>query len=253
MPAGDIVAAGRNTEKLAELEELGVRTARIDFDEPTSLDAAFAGAETVMLVSGSEPGRRLPQHRAAIDAANAAGVARIAYTSVTDARKTSLVLAPEHKATEEYLEESGVPFTVLRNNWYHENYDGTVAQARATGTVVTSTGQGRVASASRADYADAAAVVLASDGHEGKVYELGGDTAWDFAEFAAQVGATFENVTPEAHAEILAGAGLDAGTAAFVVALDEGIRNGTLGNPTSDLSDLIGRPTTPLAAYLASR
>jgi len=257
-PASDVVAAGRNTDNLADLESEGVGVAKIDFNDAASLDAAFAGAETLMLVSASDPGQRFAQHKAAIDAAVRAGVARIVYTSATNALESTLILAPDHKATEEYLATAGVPFTVLRNNWYHENYDGTVAQARATGTIVTSTGEGRVASASRADYADAAAVVLVDDSHNGKVYELSGDTAWDFAEFAAAASAafgvdvTFESVTPESHTEILTGVGLDAGTAGFVVALDGNIRDGVLGTPTNDLSTLIGRPTTTLAQYLAA-
>ncbi|CAN5314587.1 SDR family oxidoreductase [soil metagenome] len=251
-PAGEIVAAGRNTGVLDDLKARGVRVARIDYDEPSTLDGVTSSGDVVMLVSGSEPGRRVPQHSAVIDAAKTAGAARIVYTSATNARNTSLVLAPEHKATEEYLEASGVPFTVLRNNWYNENYEGTVAQARQTGTVVTSTGDGRVASASRSDYAEAAAVVLASEGHEGKVYELGGDTAWNFAELAALLGAAFENVAPEEHLAILTGAGLDEGTAGFVVALDGNIREGVLGTPTGDLSRLIGRPTTTIAEYVAT-
>lgn len=251
VPAGELIAAGRDLSKVADLAERGVRTAAIDFDKPETLTAALAGVDTLMLVSASEPGRRFPQHKAAIDAAIAAGVKRIVYTSATNALESRLILAPEHKATEEYLATLDVATTVLRNNWYHENYEGTAAQARATGTVVTSTGAGRVASASRADYADAAAVVLVSEGHEGKVYELSGDTAWNFAEFAALLGAEFENVTTAEHIAILVGAGLDEGTAGFVAALDANIADGVLGTPTDDLRTLIGRPTTPLAEYLA--
>jgi len=250
-PASELVAAGRKVERLADLEAQGVRVAAIDYNDAASLDAAFAGVDTLMLVSSSDPGHRLAQHHAAIDAAVRAGVKRIVYTSAANALESSLVLAPDHKATEEYLAAAGIPTTVLRNNWYHENYAGTVAQARETGTVATSTGEGRVASASRADYADAAAAVLVSDGHEGKAYELSGDSAWSFAEFAAALGATFTNLTPEEHTRTLLDAGLDAGTAGFVVALDGNIRDGALATATPDLRTLIGRPTTPLQEWIA--
>lgn len=251
-PAGDIVAVGRKVEKVADLQERGVRVAAIDFGDPASLASAFEGADTLMLVSASEPGNRFAQHKAAIDAAREAGITRIVYTSAPNALESSLILAPDHKATEEYLAETGIATTILRNNWYHENYAGTAAQARATGEVVTGTGDGRVASATRADYADAAAAVLVSEGHDGKVYELTGNTAWTFAEFAAELGATFRSVEPAEQHAILLSAGLDEGTAGFVTALDGNIRDGALATTTDDLRRLIGRPTTPLAAYLAS-
>jgi len=257
-PAADIVAAGRNTAKLDDLKALGVGVARIDFSEPDTLETAFAGADTVMLVSASEPGQRFPQHKAAIDAAKTAGVSRIVYTSAPAATTSALVLAPEHKATEEYLVASDVPFTILRNGWYTENYTGAAQQAIASGTLASSTGAGTVSSASRKDYADAAAAVLVDDAHAGQTYELSGDTAWDFAELAAAItevsGApvTYTPLTPDEHRAALVGAGLDEGTAGFVVALDGNIRDGLLGHTPGDLSRLIGRPTTPLREGLAS-
>ncbi|MCU1412022.1 MAG: NAD(P)-dependent oxidoreductase [Rhodoglobus sp.] len=257
-PPGDIVAAGRSTGKRDDLVARGVRVARIDFSEPDTLDAAFAGAGTVMLVSASEPGQRFAQHKAAIDAAKAAGVNRIVYTSAPAATTSALVLAPEHKATEEYLVESGVPFTILRNGWYTENYTGAARQAIASGTLASSTGAGTVSSASRKDYADAAAAVLLDDSYAGKTYELSGDTAWDFAELAAAITeisgtpVALAALTPEEHRAALLGAGLDEGTAGFVVALDGNIRDGLLGHTPGDLSRLIGRPTTPLRDGLAA-
>ena len=257
-PPGDIVAAGRNTAKLDELAALGVGVARIDFTEPATLDAAFAGAGTVMLVSASEPGQRFPQHKAAIDAAKAAGVSRIVYTSAPAATTSALVLAPDHNATEEYLVASGVPFTILRNGWYTENYTGAAQQAIASGTLSSSTGAGMISSASRKDYADAAAAVLVDDSHNGKTYELSGDTAWDFAELAAAIAevggapVTYVPLTPEEHHAALLGAGLDEGTAGFVVALDGNIRDGLIGHTPGELSRLIGRPTTPLREGLAA-
>lgn len=257
-PSSDIVALGRSAQKLEALAPLGVRTAVADYTDRASLDAALAGADTVMLVSGSEVGQRFAQHAAVIDAAKAAGVGRIVYTSAPAATTSPLILAPEHKATEEYLAASGIPATILRNGWYTENYVGTAQQAIASGTLASSAGEGRVSSASRKDYADAAAVVLVDDAHAGQTYELSGDTAWDFAELASTVAdisgkpVTLVALTPEEHTAALTAAGLDEGTAGFVVALDGNIRDGLLGHTPGDLSRLIGRPTTPLRDGLAA-
>lgn len=256
-PSSDIVALGRSAEKLEALAPLGVRTAVADYTDRASLDAALAGADTVMLVSGSEVGQRFAQHSAVIDAAKAAGVSRIVYTSAPAATTSPLILAPEHKATEEYLAASGIPATILRNGWYTENYVGSAQQAIASGTLASSAGEGRVSSASRKDYADAAAVVLVDDAHAGQTYELSGDTAWDFAELASTVAdisgkpVVLAALTPEEHTAALLGAGLDEGTAGFVVALDGNIRDGLLGHTPGDLARLIGRPTTPLREGLA--
>jgi NAD(P)H dehydrogenase (quinone) len=257
VPAADIRALGRSAERLAPLAALGVQTVVIDFEQPETLDDAFAGGDALLLVSGSEVGKRIPQHRNAIEAAVRAGVGRIVYTSAPHATDTDLILAPEHAETERLLTESGLPVTVLRNNWYTENYTGQVDIAAATGELVGSAAGGRVASASRKDYAEAAAVVLTTDGHEGAVYELGGDVAWTFDDLAATIGdllgrpVSYRSVTPEAHTAALREKGLDEGTAGFVVALDGNIRDGALAEVTGTLSELIGRPTTPLAAGLA--
>lgn len=257
-PSSDIVALGRSAQKLEALAPLGVRTAVADYTDRASLDAALAGADTVMLVSGSEVGQRFAQHAAVIDAAKAAGVGRIVYTSAPAATTSPLILAPEHKATEEYLAASGIPATILRNGWYTENYVGTAQQAIASGTLASSAGEGRVSSASRKDYADAAAAVLVDDAHAGQTYELSGDTAWDFAELASTVAdisgkpVALVALTPEEHTAALTAAGLDEGTAGFVVALDGNIRDGLLGHTPGDLSRLIGRPTTPLRDGLAA-
>ncbi|HQY32825.1 MAG TPA: SDR family oxidoreductase [Actinotalea sp.] len=256
VPAGEIVAAGRRTERLADLAGRGVRTAAIDLDEPGTLRAAFARADVVLLVSGSELGRRVEQHRNAIDAAVAEGVGRLVYTSAPHADTTALILAPEHKATEEILRASGLAFTILRNSWYTENYVGALEQARVTGEVVASVGAGRVASASRADFAAAAAAVLVGAGHDGAVYELSGDVAWDHHDLAAAIGevvgrpVTYRAVDPAEHRAILVAAGLDEGTAGFVVALDGNIRDGLLAETSGDLARLIGRPTTALVEGL---
>ncbi|WP_111767054.1 SDR family oxidoreductase [Nakamurella deserti] len=252
VPAGDIVATGRNTDALAALAERGVRTAVADFADPASLKEAFAGADAVLLVSADVPGTRVELHRNAVEAAAATGVQHLVYTSAPNARETELILAPEHKATEEIIEASGVPATILRNGWYTENYLPTVEQARATGQLVASVGEGRVASASRRDYAEAAAVVLTTPGHQGAVYELSGDTAWHFDDLADAIGQVvgrqveYVRVTPDEQRAALIAHGLDEGTAGFVVALDGDTRKGLLGVVTGDLSRLIGRPTTPL-------
>ncbi len=257
-PATDIVGLGRSADKLAALDSLGVTTRVADYTDRASLDAALAGADTVMLVSGSEVGQRFAQHSAVIDAAKAAGVTRLVYTSAPAATTSALILAPEHKATEEYLVASGIPFTILRNGWYTENYTSTAQQAIASGTLATSAGDGTVSSASREDYADAAAVVLVDDGHLGATYELSGDTAWTFAELASTISdisgkpVALASLSPEEHTAALLAAGLDEGTAGFVVALDGNIRDGLLGHTPGDLSRLIGRPTTPLREGLAA-
>ena len=254
----DIVAGGRNLGKLDDLAARGVHVATIDYNDPSTLSAALVGADTLMLVSASEPGKRIEQHKAAIDAAVAAGVTRIVYTSAPQATTSHLILAPEHKGTEELIAASGIPSTILRNGWYTENYVRSVPQITATGELVSSVGDGRVASASREDYADAAAAVLTTDGHEGKVYELSGDVAWTQADLAAAISevtgttVTYVPKTTEEHAAILKSAGLDDGTVFFVTTLDSNTSDGLLAETSGDLARLIGRPTTPLKEGLAA-
>jgi NAD(P)H dehydrogenase (quinone) len=253
-PASDVIAAARTPEKAADL---GVPVVELDYTKPETIAAALDGVDSVLLISGSEVGQRFAQHSAVINAARAAGVKHLVYTSAPSARTSALILAPEHKATEEAIEASGIPATILRNGWYNENYLGTFAQAKATGEVVTSTAGGTVSSAARKDYADAAAVVLLDPAtHTGKVYELSGDTAWDFDEFAATAAEVLgtpvvhRSVTPDEHATALGAVGLDAGTIGFLVGLDANIRDGLLGHTPGDLGRLIGRPTTPIADTL---
>ncbi|WP_217182982.1 SDR family oxidoreductase [Streptomyces sp. AC495_CC817] len=252
-PADSIVAGARDVSKVSIP---GVRTARVDYTDPASIVAALEGVDTVMLVSSSEVGQRVDQHRAVIDAASAAGVTKLVYTSAPKATTSDLVLAPEHKATEELIAASGLPAVILRNNWYTENYAADLASAASTGVISAGVGDGRVASASREDFADAAAVVLLEDGHIGEVYELGGDVAWSYDELAEAASTIlgreveYVRVTPEEQVAALREAGLDEGTAGFVAALDAGIRDGALGDTDGTLSRLIGRPTTPLVVGL---
>jgi NAD(P)H dehydrogenase (quinone) len=248
----DIVASARDTSKLEDLEARGIRTVELDYARPETIAPALEGVDTLLLVSGTEFGNRAVQHQNVIDAAKAAGVSKLVYTSAPQATTADFAVAPEHKATEEAIAASGVPAVIVRNNWYTENYAADVARAAETGVIASSAGDGRVASASRADYAEGAAVVLLEDGHLGQVYEFAGDVAWNFAELATAASevvgreVTSVSLSTGEHVAALEGFGLDAGTAGFVAAIDTGIRNGVLAASDGTLSRLIGRPTTPL-------
>ncbi len=250
--ASSIVAGVRDAAKASDLAARGVRLAVLDYNDPATLTAALDGVDSVLLISSSEVGKRAAQHSAVIDAAVAAGVSKFVYTSAPKATTTDLVLAPEHKATEEAIAASGLPAVILRNNWYTENYAGDLATAAATGLLSSGVGDARVASASRKDFADAAAVVLLEDGHIGEVYELGGDVAWTYTDLAAALSEVtgreveYRAVTFDEQLAALQAAGLDEGTAGFVAALDAGIAGGALADTDGTLSRLIGRPTTPL-------
>lgn len=256
---GAITAAGRNADRLAEIEEAGVATARIDFDDPDTLEEAFRGADALLLVSGSEVGAREPQHRNAIEAARKAGVGHIVYTSVVKAGETTLILAPEHALTEEMLAASGVLHTVLRNGWYSELFGAELQQAEQSGSFVGSAGKGEVAAACRTDLAEAAAAVLVDPApHAGAVYELTGDLAWTNDEVAAELTellgrpVEYRDLPAEEHAEALMDAGLDDGTVRFLVDLDRNKLDGELALVTGDLSWLLGRPATTLSETLRS-
>ena len=255
---GEIVAIGRRVGVLDDLAARGVVVRLADYDDPATLDTAFAGADKLLFVSGSEVGRRMQQHRNVVDAAARAGIRHLAYTSGPHADSSTLPVNPEHKATEELITASGVPATFLRNNWYSENYLGDLATARAGGEIVSATGEGRIASAPRADYAEAAAAVLTQDGHQGKVYELAGDTAWDYDELVAILSRLVghqvvrRDLTPLQRQAQLEAAGLPPDVAGFVTAMDTSIAGGALADVTGDLSRLIGRPTVPLATTLAA-
>ena len=250
--AFDVIAVVRNEEKAAPLAARGAEIRVANYQDRDALETAFAGVDRLLLISSSEIGQRIAQHTNVIEAAKAAGVKFIAYTSAPKAQTTDLILAPEHKATENLIMASGLDYTILRNNWYTENYLTQIETARQTGTIFAAAGEGRVASATRADYAAGAAAVLAGSGHEGKIYELSGDYAWNFNELAEAISeiigqpVVYKPVSPEEMTNILKNAGLDEGTAGFVVGLDQNIANGALAESTEDLTKLIGRPTTPL-------
>ncbi|MER7109296.1 SDR family oxidoreductase [Streptomyces sp. NPDC000229] len=255
--AAGIAAVVRDKEKAAGLAELGVELRIADYDRPETLADAFEAGDRVLLVSGSEVGRRVPQHTAVISAAKAAGVAQLAYTGILGGPDADFDLAAEHQVTEGAILDSGLPYTLLRNGWYTENYTEHLATVLEHGAVVANAGDGRVASATRADYAAAAAAVLTGDGHLGKAYELSGDTAWSFTEYAAEVARqtgrpiAYRDVPAETHLDILTGAGVPEPFAAILVDVDKAIERGLLARTDGALARLIGRPTTPLADTVA--
>ncbi|MFI6136805.1 SDR family oxidoreductase [Streptomyces griseus] len=253
VPAGEVVAVVRDKERAAALAARGVELRIADYDRPESLAGAFRSGDRVLLISGSEVGRRVAQHTAVIDAAKAAGVARLAYTGILGGPDADFTLADEHRATERLILDSGLPYTFLRNGWYTENYTANLAPVLEHRAVLANAGEGRIASASRADYAAAAVAVLTGDGHLNTAYELSGDTAWSLAEYAALLSEltgeeiAYRNVPAAAHQEALVGAGVPEGFAAILVDVDEAIGRGRLAGTSGDLARLIGRPTTPLA------
>ncbi|MER8069733.1 SDR family oxidoreductase [Streptomyces sp. NPDC094034] len=257
VPADEIAIVVRNEEKAAGLVARGVELRVADYGRPETLADAFRAGDRVLVISGSEVGQRVPQHTAVIDAARAADVAQLAYTGILGGPDADLQLAAEHKATERLILDSELPYTFLRNGWYTENYTGNLAPVLEHDAVVAAAGEGRIASATRADYAAAAAAVLTGEGHLDKAYELSGDTAWSLSEYAAelsrQTGRTiaYNNVPAETLLGILTGAGVPEPMASLLVDVDQGIRRGLLAGTTGDLARLTGRPTTPLAETIA--
>ncbi len=253
VPASQLVAAVRSPDKAADLAALGLQVRQADYARPATLEAAFQGVSKLLLISSSEVGHRAPQHAAVIAAAQQAGVQLLAYTSILHSDRSPLGLAAEHKETEAMLRASGIPHVLLRNGWYTENYTASVPAALQYGAVLGSAKDGRIASAARADYAAAAAAVLTLEGQAGKVYELAGDTAYTLSEFAAEIAkqsgkAVVYNDLPEAaYAAALVQAGLPEGFAALLADSDVGASTGGLFDDSHQLSQLIGRPTTPMA------
>lgn len=251
IPADDIIAIVRSVEKAKDISALGVKVRQADYNQPASWDAALQGAEKVLLISSSEIGQRVQQHRAVIDAAQRVGVKLLAYTSVLHADTSVLGLADEHRETEAAIHASGVPFTLLRNGWYTENYAMGIGAALSLGALYGCGSDGRISSASRADYAEAAAVVLTSDHQAGKVYELAGDTSYTLSEFAAEISQqsgksiSYINLPEAEYKKALLGAGLPESLAELLANSDTGVSKGALFDNGQQLSGLIGRPTSP--------
>ncbi|MGA5418421.1 SDR family oxidoreductase [Streptomyces pseudogriseolus] len=257
VPAEQVTAVVRSPEKVADLAGRGIRVAVADYNAPETFDGLFAAGDKVLLISGNEFDKgRVRQHSLVIDAAKAAGVALLAYTSAP--ATLTATLADDHRGTERALLDSGVPYVLLRNGWYHENYTENLGPVLEHDAVVAAAGEGRISSASRADYAAAAVAVLTGEGHENATYELGGDEAWSFAEYAAELSRqtgreiVYNPVTPEQLTGILVGAGLPEPMAAMFAGVDAAIAEGQLVVDSGDLSRLAGRPTTPLAEAVAA-
>ena len=258
VPAAEVVAVVRDPGKAADLAAREVVVRQADYADAAALEVALKGVDRLLLVSGSEVGRRVAQHANVLRAAADAGVELVVYTSAPKADDTPLPLAPEHIATERLVADSGIPAVVLRNNWYLENYDQQIGQAAATGTLTGSAGRGRIAAATRADFAAATVAVLTAPQPAPAVLELGGDEAWTLADLAAAVAAatgrevTYQDLSPEEHVRSLVEVGLPESTARFVAGLDQAIAQGALETGSTALSELTGRPTTTLAAYVRS-
>jgi NAD(P)H dehydrogenase (quinone) len=256
VPAEQIIATGRRTEVLGDLADRGVVVRRADFNDEASLPEAFAGADKLLVVSGSEAGQRVRQHGNAIKAAKAAGVGFIAYTSGVRANTSTLLVMKDHRATEQLLAEARIPHALLRNSWYLENYTGQLPVYLERG-IVGAAGAGKVSAATRADYAEAAAAVLAGEGHAGAVYELGGEP-FTMAELAEVITAatgrtvTYTDLPPEQYRAVLVGAGLPEEMAAMVADGDRGVAAGELLVEGDDLKRLLGRAPTPLADAVAA-
>ncbi|MGW3545754.1 SDR family oxidoreductase [Nocardia niigatensis] len=248
-----VVAVVRDPAKVADLAARGVEVRTASYDDPEALERAFQGVDRVLLVSGNEFGQRVAQHTKVLRAAERAGVKLLAYTSIPQAGRNPLILAREHIGTEAALAGANIPTVLLRNGWYWENYTGGLAHAIDTGVLHGAAGEGKVTGAARADYAEAAARVLTTDGHEGKVYELGGDETLSYAELAQVISEVsgkpvrYQDLSQADYAAALRAAGLEAGYAAALADADAGIADGILAVDSGDLRRLLGRPSTPVA------
>jgi NAD(P)H dehydrogenase (quinone) len=256
--AAGIVAVVRNVEKARDIAALGVHVRRADYNQPQAWDDALKGADKVLLISSSEVGQRAKQHRSVIDAVKRAGVKLLAYTSVLRCDTSPLGLAAEHRETEARIRASGIPFTLLRNSWYTENYTAGIPGVLAQGAVYGCAGDGRISSASRIDYAEAAAYVLTGENQAGRVYELAGDTSYTLAGLAVEISRQsgksigYVNLPEAEYKNVLLKAGLPEAVAALLADSDTGISKGALFDDGHQLSKLIGRPTTSLAAAVAA-
>lgn len=253
VPASQIVAIVRNPAKATALSQQGITVRQADYSDEAAFTTALQGIDKLLLISSSEVGQRAPQHRNVINAAKAAHVKFIAYTSLLHADTSPLGLADEHVATEKMLAESGIAYALLRNGWYTENYLASAPAALEHGVFIGAAGEGKIASATRADYAAAAARVISEEGHAGKTYELAGDAGWTLSQLAAELATqsgkkvVYQNLSEADFAAALKGFGLPAGLADMLADSDVGASKGGLFDDSHTLSNLIGRPTTSLA------
>ncbi len=258
-PGAHLVGIVRDPVAAKDLAERGVELRTANYEDPAALKAALTGADKVLLISSSEIGQRVRQHGHVIDAAKAAGVKLLAYTSILHADTSALALAEEHRKTEALIRASGVPFVFLRNGWYTENYTGNIAAAVEHGAVLGAAGQGRLSLAARADYAAAAAAVLASrDNQAGQIYELAGDNGYTLADYAAEIArqsgkpVVYKDLPEADYKAALVSIGLPEAFAALLADSDAKAANGALYDASRQLSALVGRPTTPLAESVAA-
>jgi NAD(P)H dehydrogenase (quinone) len=253
VPAEKVVAVVRKPAEATLLQERGAQIRQGDYDRPETLTKAFQGVEKILLVSAVVPGQRLRQHKAVVDAAKAAGVNFVAYTSMLNADTSTHMLAAEHLATEQYLANSGLKFALLRNAWYLENHIGMVDAALQQGALVGSAGEGRFASATRADLAQAAVAVLTESAKPKLTYELAGDTSFSMSEFAQELTRRagreiiYNELDPEAYRNLLTNLGLPSVIVDVLVDADLKARSGDFDSTSKDLSQLIGHPTTTLS------
>jgi len=257
VPADQIVAAARTLHKAADLAARGLQVREADYTRPETLATAFAGTDKLLLISSDVAGQRFGHAKNAVQAAVDAGVGLLAYTSFVNADTSSLVLAEEHKQTEALIRESGLPYVLLRNGAYIEMYTENLGPALQFGAIVGSAADGKVSGATRADLAAAAALVLTSEGHAGKVYELGGQP-FTMADLAAEVSKqtgkpiAYQNLPVAEYAKVLVGVGLPEPFANVLADTSLGIARGDWYTTSTDLQRLIGRPSTPLADAVAA-
>jgi NAD(P)H dehydrogenase (quinone) len=259
VPAKEVIAVVRDPVKASDFAARGVQVRQADYNKPETLLAVFAGADKVLLISGNEVGRRIPQHTAVVAAAKSAGVKLFVYTSLLRADTSSLgILASEHKATEEAIRASGLNYVILRNAGYLENHTGQLGAVLQRGSIASAAGDSRYAGAARADYAAAAVAVLTGAGPENKVYELAGDHPFTLAELAAEIArqsgkpVTFNSLSPEQYRKALVEAGTPPPFVDMLVNSDLGASRGDWFGSSPDLHQLIGRPTATLAEAVAA-
>ena len=249
-PDAKLVALVRNPDKA---KPLGIEAKAFDYEQPEALPKALEDIDRLVFISGSEIGKRETQHKNVINAAKQAQVKQIAYTSLLHADTSSMILAPEHLATEKMLQDTGIPLTILRNGWYTENYTAGLKQAVEQGAIIGSAGDGNISSATREDYVEAIAETIINDDHTGKTYELAGDQTFTMQDLAAEVskqtGKNIEFVNlPEAeYAQKLQEIGLPEGMAKAFASLDYSASKNDLHDESGELARLINRPTTSLS------